>query len=326
MMWPRKFGSRSGISLAAVLAALAAIGALGLALSNLTTSMGTNFKRSQLLYSKTVLNSDISTVLVDAEACVKTFTGVAISNGSTVPGIRNRNDTVLYQPGSTYENGTLRIDGMEIQSVASVPGGGTDFRLMIRYSFPNSGVTGMASTGEVRVSTNTVAGIFTCNSDEILRYDTFYVNKNRSDEMQGDFTINGALRVEQRFVGGLPVGGYVRAQEFLSFSDRRLKTDIRPLVSALDDVGRLRGVTFKWKADGRPDLGFVAQEVERVRPELVRADASGWKALDYSGVVALSVSALKELGEENARLKRELARLRDRVEAYERRVDSERGR
>ena len=84
-------------------------------------------------------------------------------------------------------------------------------------------------------------------------------------------------------------------------SDRRLKDDIADLDDATASIDALRGVRYSWVkeapgADGtkRRFLGFLAQEVEDVLPELVSTDAEGTKSVNYVGVVPVLVEALKE--------------------------------
>jgi hypothetical protein len=86
-------------------------------------------------------------------------------------------------------------------------------------------------------------------------------------------------------------------------SDRRLKTSIAPLRNALDSVLALRGVRYHRKpasapattAAGNPQqIGFVAQEVEEVCPELISTDSKGYKSVCYSRVTAVLVEAIRE--------------------------------
>jgi Chaperone of endosialidase len=65
-------------------------------------------------------------------------------------------------------------------------------------------------------------------------------------------------------------------------------------------VRRLRGVSFEWSDDPRApyqgkDLGVIAQEVEEVFPELVHTDADGYKRVNYLGLLAPLIEAVKEL-------------------------------
>ena len=77
--------------------------------------------------------------------------------------------------------------------------------------------------------------------------------------------------------GPLEVHGVVKAKAFLQFSDLRLKTDISDLLDAVDIVSHLQGKTYQWKkgavpsdqSGGKRVIGLIAQEVQRVLPEVV---------------------------------------------------------
>jgi hypothetical protein len=104
-------------------------------------------------------------------------------------------------------------------------------------------------------------------------------------------------------------------------SDQRLKENVVTLEDSLDKVNQLRGVTFNWIDDSRgtdTQVGFIAQEVEAVIPELVSTgdledDENGeapLKTVNYANMTALLVEAVKELKAENDALK-------TRIEALE---------
>jgi len=84
-------------------------------------------------------------------------------------------------------------------------------------------------------------------------------------------------------------------------SDERLKTEIRTIDGALDDLLRLRGVMYRWRdpaSQGGMDgtyTGMIAQEVEPVFPEWVAEDEDGYKTLTIIGFEGLMVEALREL-------------------------------
>jgi len=94
-------------------------------------------------------------------------------------------------------------------------------------------------------------------------------------------------------------------------SDERLKEDIKVVDSALDKVKQLRGVTFKYKTDGKVSAGVIAQDVEKVLPEAViekklplkQDDGQAYKTVRYDALHALLIEAVKELSDEVARLK-----------------------
>lgn len=106
-------------------------------------------------------------------------------------------------------------------------------------------------------------------------------------------------------------------------SDRRLKKNIEPLRGSLDQLLRLRGVTYRWR---NPETqgnmrgtypGFIAQEVEPVFPEWVGEGTNGYKNLTVIGFEALAVEALREL---RAEKDDELAALRDQVRLLQERL------
>jgi len=71
------------------------------------------------------------------------------------------------------------------------------------------------------------------------------------------------------------------------------------LNDSLAKVTSLRGVTYKRKDGGNGDqhkqIGLIAQEVERVFPELVVPGFNRMKSLDYNGLIPILVEAIKEL-------------------------------
>jgi len=101
------------------------------------------------------------------------------------------------------------------------------------------------------------------------------------------------------------------ADAWTTYSSARWKTDIRPLESALDKVERLRGVAFNWKANGKPDIGLIAEEVAPVVPEVVGFEQNGKDArsVDYGRLTALLVEAIKQQQAEIRELETEVERL-----------------
>ena len=109
--------------------------------------------------------------------------------------------------------------------------------------------------------------------------------------------------------GSVRVGGTV-----VHSSDRRLKDNITALHYGLAEVLRLQPVSYDWK--GRPQngrsLGFIAQDVQEVLPELVSEDddSMGTLSVNYTGVVPVLVTAVQQLARSNDELVDENAHLR----------------
>ncbi len=96
------------------------------------------------------------------------------------------------------------------------------------------------------------------------------------------------------------------ANAWTTYSSRRWKTNIKSMEGALDKVKRLRGVTFDWKADGKHDIGLIAEEVGEVVPEVVTYEdnSNDAKSIDYARLVPVLIEAIKEQQKEIDELKR----------------------
>jgi hypothetical protein len=88
-----------------------------------------------------------------------------------------------------------------------------------------------------------------------------------------------------------------------SASDERLKENISVIDNALDQVGKLEGVTFNYKSDGSKSTGLIAQQLQEVLPEVVYKTEDEYLAVRYGNVVGLLVEAIKELKAEIEELK-----------------------
>jgi len=92
----------------------------------------------------------------------------------------------------------------------------------------------------------------------------------------------------------LHVAGKIQG-ELVSPSDERLKQNIQPLASSLAKLAQLRGVSFKWKDEPQDNqIGLVAQEVEKILPEIVSTDSEGYKSIAYGKLTAVLLEAIKE--------------------------------
>jgi hypothetical protein len=90
-------------------------------------------------------------------------------------------------------------------------------------------------------------------------------------------------------------------------SDRRLKKDIKKIEGALNNVLKLRGVYFNWKKydhqvenkESEREIGFIAQEIEHVIPELVfkKNQKDAHFQVKYPDMIALCLEAIKEQSE-----------------------------
>jgi hypothetical protein len=109
-------------------------------------------------------------------------------------------------------------------------------------------------------------------------------------------------------------------------SDRRLKKNITRFGNVLDQLTSLQPVHYFWRANEFPErhfgneqnYGLIAQDVEAVLPELVKADSEGYKAVDYSKLPLLTIQAVKELNQKVKDLDSENDALKARIAELER--------
>jgi hypothetical protein len=84
-------------------------------------------------------------------------------------------------------------------------------------------------------------------------------------------------------------------------SDISLKNNINTIQNPLDLIEQIRGINFTWKTNGMKSMGVIAQDVEKVFPELVHG-SEGSKSLQYSGLIGALVESVKELSAKVAAL------------------------
>ena len=98
----------------------------------------------------------------------------------------------------------------------------------------------------------------------------------------------------------------VNAGTINTTSDERAKDDITPITGALDKVQQLGGYSFTLKATDEKSSGVIAQEVQKVMPELVQEGAEGLLSVQYGNMVGLLIEAIKEQQAQIDELKQKL--------------------
>jgi hypothetical protein len=123
--------------------------------------------------------------------------------------------------------------------------------------------------------------------------------------------VPGTVAVPRPTGGGVSGGTYCRCNKICTcvpISSRRWKTHVRPLTRTIDLVMRLEAMRYEWTPDaphGRQgsDIGFIAEDVAAIVPEIVSIDADGRASgVDYARVTVLLVEAVKQQQKEIAAL------------------------
>jgi len=93
--------------------------------------------------------------------------------------------------------------------------------------------------------------------------------------------------------------------DFNTTSDINLKKDIEIITNANEILNQINGVNFTWIKSNKPSIGIIAQEIEKVLPQLVneRTD-TGTKSVNYNGLIGVLIEAVKELSQRVEELER----------------------
>lgn len=144
-----------------------------------------------------------------------------------------------------------------------------------------------------------------------VEFDTIYA----SGHITGSGNISGSV-TSHLTMGQISSSGDIVADgDVVAYnsSDERLKDNIEVIQGSLDKIGEIRGVEFDWN-DKSPgwaqerghDVGVIAQEVQKIIPEIVIERKNGYLGVDYKRIVPLLIESIKELKQEVEILKKKV--------------------
>ena len=263
--------------------------------------------------SLTVGTVKIESGIITATSGIVTYhgdgSGLTNINASSLSGIATDSDKLDGQEGSYYLDTsatgqtklgdlTLSKDGTPNLVVQTSKNSGADALIKIR------GARTLSSTSDIAMLQfdNKTSSAYTMAQISAMDPDAAHANgKGKlvfrtatggtlSDQVtimdDGDVGIGTATPTEK-----LDVVGTVKAIDFDTTSDQNLKTNIKIIEDPLEKIVQIRGVNFEWKENNKPSAGVIAQEVEKVLPELVTNN--GTRAVNYNGLIGLLVEAVK---------------------------------
>jgi len=294
--------------------------------SNLTATAGATFGGTLQLTTGSITDTsgaiDFNNNSLD---CGNGSISASTYNGSSV----QLGSTQLASASITDSSGAISFGGTELFASASItatsfkafngsgtltvaPGAITDTTGAISFSSTSISTSANVSADTVTAvasgsfgGTLTVAsGSITDTSGNITFNNTSIDTKGHINARSGNF--GGTLDVSAGSItdtsGAIDFGstdlattGEVSGASFTSTSDARLKENIRVLQDPLEKVRGLRGISFEWIETKQADVGVLAQDVQQVLPELVRASDDGVLRVDYPKLAAVLIEAVKLL-------------------------------
>jgi hypothetical protein len=194
----------------------------------------------------------------------------------------------------------------------------SSFALSSSYALSSS-FSSTASLAPLYVLTSTTSSMLTpylliANTSSMLS-PYLLTSRTSSFATTGSGTFSGSITIS----GSLGVGtaapttvGLIRAtNDIIAFysSDERLKTNKQIISNPLEKLNQINGYEFDWipksgihENEGH-DIGVIAQEIEKILPDIVTTRDNGYKAVKYEKIVALLIEAVKDLQNQVNKLK-----------------------
>ena len=284
-----------------VTGAIAATGAITGASCNVTGALGCNGQLSvvstapEIFMTDTNANSDFSIVVNSGQWRVRDETNsanrLAINSDGHVDIYGNVDfDSGIDVTGNITVTGT--VDGRDVAA------DGTKLDTIETNATADQTASEIvALIASQTIAPNNINSTNLYATDKVGRDASDYIGWANNSHM--DVYVNGNNEFRFEADGDFHADGDVIAYSTTVASDENLKKDIVTVSDGLAKVEALKGVTFTWKKNDNKSAGVIAQDVQKVLPDIVRevADFDGSKhlAVNYHGLTSILIEAVKEL-------------------------------
>lgn len=290
----------SGVSLGNNLNTLS-MGVSGTGLSGSTTYNGSGAATFTVTSNATNANTGSTIVARDSSGNFSAGTITATLSGTAT---QVSNSLTLAVSG-TGLSGSATFNGSSAQTftvTSNATSANTGYAIVARDA------SGNFSAGTITATLSGTATTATNSTNSTITDDTSTNSTHYPNFVAGTSGNQGVKVSSSKFTFN-PSSGLLTTTDYNSSSDKRLKKDIKTVESALDSVTKLRGVTFSWKEGGNKAIGLIAQEVQKVIPDVVTKDDNGYLGIRYTNLIGVLVEAIKEQQDQINDLKKQIEKL-----------------
>ena len=263
---------------------------------------------------RSALNNSMTsnTLTIGDGSTTTTFPGDIVVTGTTTT---NNVETVSTSNGVVFEGNNA--DSNEVTLLAGTVSADRTITL------PNATGT-VALTSDIPTSNSSLTNGegYISSFDITTQTDSKYLRSNATDTASGAITFSNSTASTSKTTGAVIVTGGVGISGALNVggdvvayasSDERLKDNIELISNPIEKVQSLKGVTWNWNDNADelqqslPNVGVIAQDVEKVLPELVTDRDNGFKGVDYAKLTGLLIEAVKDQQKQIDELKSKLS-------------------
>lgn len=307
----------SGFTLVEVMITAAILGGLAVVGMNLTKTMTKSSVKANFDSDVILITNEIVGILSDPTKCFTTLGGKNAL--STTAGITAINTTKYYsmavaappRPTNGYGNAGVQIADYSLSATA-VDVASNNSYLLIKYQNKNilkgeTGATSITKKIKLYVEVDGANNITKCRSLSASSSDIWSRGTGSIIYYNGGNVGIGTSTPSQL----LEVNGTIKATDLVVTSDRTAKNEIKKIDAseAFKKISLLRPVSFTWKHNMSKDLGFIAQDLKGVFPELVLDNPDGTLSVRSNSLNAPIVASIQYLRDENEMLKNQIKSL-----------------